>query len=78
MQLCLFRQLLDTSLRPIIRNWRSVNLLYDRILMHVNAAYEHTNCTLAPVPLRLDPSREILCRQSNECSRLRKSKWNIK
>lgn len=67
---------MDESLKPIVRNWRSINLCMERILMHVNPAYEHTNSTLAPVPLRLDPSREILCPESIECGRLRKSKWN--
>lgn len=62
-QLCLFRQLLDTSLRPITRNWRETNSTAGRVVMHVNAAYQHTNSTLSPIPLRLDPDRELIQRQ---------------
>lgn len=63
LQLCLFRQLMDETLRPIVRNWRETNPMADRLLLHVNPAYKHTNSTLAPVPLRLSPSREYLTRQ---------------
>lgn len=62
-QLCLFRQMMDTTLRPINRNWRETNSTAGRVIMHVNAAYQHTNSTLSPVPLRLDPDRELMQRQ---------------
>lgn len=79
-QLCLFRQLLDDKLRPIVRNWRELNCRNGRRLLHVNAAVAFTNTTMAPVPLRLDPSREVLCPPHNEeeekeC-RLRLAKWD--
>lgn len=78
-QLCMFRHLLDAALRPIIRNWREVCCRSGRQLLHVNAATAFTNSTLAPVPLRLDAEREVLCpivdsMTEGEC-RLRKTKW---
>lgn len=45
----------------------------------MNAAVAFTNSTMAPVPLRLDPSREVLCPPHNEDDekecRLRRPKW---
>lgn len=80
-QLCLFRQLLDDKLRPIVRNWRQVNPGHGRRLLHVDAAVAFTNSTMAPIPLRLDRSREVLCPPYNEDDekecRLRRSKWKF-
>lgn len=53
-QLCLLRQLLDASLRPIVGNWRPVNARHGRQLLHVCAAVARTNATMSPVPLRMN------------------------